>query len=438
MLKRVLPTELTIGMYVQKLEGSWLNHPFWRAQFLISDAETLRDLRNSLVPGVIIDMTKGRDVAAPVDSAAPQPEMAETVEQQAAFRGVSPAPNSQPSAETPAPSPLARGLRNARRPINGVTPCRAAQEFGRAAPIAERSIKTVSKAFYAMRLGKSVDPNLVAPVIDDVMGSIQRNAHAMNGLLRCQRSSEHYGHSLATSALMITLGRQMQLPLEALRHAGLAGLMLDSGIAVLPIDLASYGGKLANVPANIMDEHPRLGHEFMLTSQFGDDVALAALHHHERYDGKGFPQGLAGTAISLLGRMGAICDAYDELANNTEGTGLDPARALAFMQRSEGEFDPDLLAAFVAAMGKYPIGSLVELRSGRLAMVVDQGDGENAPPRCRVFYSLQLNQHVMQDEIELASSDDAIVGLADVAQLGKLDLAVLRGKLLMASAVPGS
>ena len=301
----------------------------------------------------------------------------------------------------------------------GRTHAVAAKEFGRAAQVADRGVKVVSKVFFAMRLGNAVEPEVVTPVIEDIFASVQRNAHAFNGLMRCKRDSEYiFRHALATSALMITLGRQLGLTPEEQHRAGRAGLLLDSGISLLPVDVSEYGGDPRRIPEAVWRDHVWLGHDFILGSKFGDDVARAALEHHERMDGAGYPAGTKGAEISLLGRMAAICDTYDFLANDIAGgEGMDPATVLQTMLADTGAYDPEILSAFVAAMGLYPVGSVVELASGKLAMVVDQGEGGSAP-RLRVFYSARLRQQVMQEDVAPGEGGDRIVGLADPATKG--------------------
>ena len=411
MLKRIDPADAMIGMYIHKLEGNWLNHPFWRARFLLTDREQLGKLRHADIPGVIIDTDKGCDLAG-----------AELADEDGTI------------IEAGEDSLVSEPLPAATRRRQSLAPRSAAKEFGRAAQVADRGAKVVSKVFFAMRLGNAVEPEVVTPVIEDIFASVQRNAHAFNGLMRCKRDSEYiFRHALATSALMITLGRQMGLTPEEQHRAGLAGLLLDSGISLLPVDVNDFGGDPRRIPAPVWRDHVWLGHDFILGSKFGDDVARAALEHHERMDGAGYPAGTSGTEISLLGRMAAVCDTYDFLANDIAGgEGMDPATVLQTMLADTGAYDPDVLSAFVAAMGLYPVGSVVELASGKLAMVVDQGEGSSAP-RLRTFYSTRLRQQVMQEDIAPGGNGDRIVGLADPAMVEGLDLAALRPKLLAAA-----
>ena len=299
----------------------------------------------------------------------------------------------------------------------------------------------VSRLFFEARLGKTIKPGLVEPVINDILASVQRNAQAFNGLMRCRQGSEQlYHHALAVSALMISLGRKLRLPPDMLRQAGMVGLLQDIGIGHLPVDIASHGGDHHAIPEDMLRQHVPLGHELLVAGGLPEPVTSACQQHHERIDGTGYPLGLKGAAISLMGRMAAICDCYDELANpDNAATAGDPAAAIARMQDMQGAFDTALLESFIEAMGVYPIGAVVQLRSGRLAMVVDQCPSDIARPRVRAFYSLIAGGMIPPVEIDLAHcyGEDAIEGSVSPQAYGIADMAALREKLFTAACAGG-
>jgi len=415
MLKRIAPSQAQIGMFIHKLEGSWFSHPFWKSRFLLTDPGQLAKLRHSEVDGVIIDTDKGRDIDGTLSPAAA--EACPRKRARPAWQSTTPAPNT-PAAKSMAPRSLAR-------------------EFGRAAQVADRGVKVVSRVFFQLRLGKAIKHEDVSPVIEDIFASLQRNAHAFNGLMQCKRDAEYvYRHALATSALMIALGRQLKLSSDDLHEAGLAGLLVDSGAALLPVDLADYGGNPHAIPFAVYRDHVRYGHDFILGSDFGEEIARACLEHHERIDGAGYPHATPGDQLSDLGRMAAICDAYDEMVNDVDGRGgMDPAAAMAQMLADTGAYDPAMLKAFVCAVGVYPVGSIVLLQSGRFAMVVDQNAEDPALPTVRCFHSKITGKPVTQETIDLAHcfGKDTIAALADPEDLPAQELHHIRAKLLAAA-----
>lgn len=411
MLKRIEISEVELGMFIHKMEGSWFNHPFWRGRFLVDCEEQLAKLHESGLPGVIIDTSRGR---APGDAeGGPAPAAPDTA---APFR----------NRRAPTRAPVAGSRRAEPHPPHGAAgkpfdlastaPQTTAREFGHATRVAGKAQKVVSRVFLEARLGKAIKSEVIEPVIEDIFASVQRNPHAFNGLMRCKRDNEYvYRHALAVSALMISLGRQMKLAPEDLRQAGTAGLLIDVGIGHLPVDLGDFGGDYRRLPDHILHAHVQLGYDFLTAGGIPEAVARACHEHHERLDGSGYPQGLGGGDISTFGRMAAICDTYDNLVNDADGmAGLNPGAALQRLGELPG-LDADLLARFTEAMGVYPIGSVVLLRSGRLAMVVDQNPSDITLPCVRAFYSVTNGRMIAPANIDLANcrGEDALEGLAN-------------------------
>jgi hypothetical protein len=145
------------------------------------------------------------------------------------------------------------------------------------------------------------------------------------------------------------------------------------------------------------------------------------LHHHERPDGKGYPHGLAGDAVTPLARMGAICDVYDAITSNRPyKAAWDPAESIAMMASWKGQFDDTMLQAFVRSLGIYPIGSLVRLASGKLAVVTEQNPAALISPTVKVFFSIGSQMPVRPTVLDLSrpGCSDRIVGRESPAKWG--------------------
>lgn len=424
MLKRIDAAEVQLGMFIHKLEGSWFKHPFWKSRFLLNDADMLQSLRHSDVAGIIIDTGKGADVSAR--------------QANSALRPAAPAPSQAVTRPAGRPARVAGPVVRQPFDLRSTTRAGMAREFGHAGKIADRGRKLVGQVFLEMRLGKSIKTRHVEPVIEEIFASVQRNPHAFNGLMRCKRDNEYiYRHAIAISALMISLARTMKFSPEQIREAGMAGLLMDVGIGHLPVDLTQLGGDYRNLDPAILEQHVPLGHEFLRAGGgIPDDVLAVTRNHHERIDGTGYPRGVKGPEIDTLSRMAAICDFYDSLVSDTaEGTGMNPASALQQMAVMTGWFDRAILKSFIETMGMHPIGSVVRLCSGRLAMVVDQDPSDYSRPKVRCFYSTQTGRFVQPSDIELAHcyGEDEIEAVADPTDYGIEDFAKLREHLFAAA-----
>ena len=136
------------------------------------------------------------------------------------------------------------------------------------------------------------------------------------------------------------------------------------------------------------------------------------LHHHERFDGGGYPHKLPNDQLNQLVRMGSICDVYDAITSNRPyKAGWDPADSIGKMASWKGQFDPIVFATFVKSVGIYPTGSLVRLHSDRLAVVIEQNPTALTAPIVRVFYSLKSEMPVSLQRLDLSGgTSDRIVG----------------------------
>jgi putative nucleotidyltransferase with HDIG domain len=239
-----------------------------------------------------------------------------------------------------------------------------------------------------------------------------------------------YMHSVAVCAMMVALARQLGLDDARTRSAGMAGLLHDLGKAVMPQEVLNKPGKLSEAEFAVIKSHPEEGYRMLLKSDSIDAIALdVCLHHHEKIDGSGYPKGLKGDDISLLAKMGAVCDVYDAITSNRPyKAGWDPAESLRKMAEwSKGHFDPLVFQAFVKSMGIYPVGSLVLLSSGRIGVVTEQAIASLIMPRVKVFFSTKSGMRIPPVVLDLSRRDSAerIVGREDPDKWGFPDLNLL-------------
>lgn len=424
MLKRISTDHIELGMFIHKLEGSWFRHPFWKSRFLLEDQELLDTLRGSGIEGVVIDTGRGKDTTEPVET-------------EASTRLRTPA-RLAVEARIPERRAVASVVTQHAVFARAAPALQIAREFGRARRAAGDAMRVVSRTFIEARLGKAVTAHEVEPVLDAIYSSVQRNLYAFNGLLRCQSDSEPvYRHSLAVSALMIALARHMKFSPVDIRDAGMAGLLMDIGVGQLPVDLASVGGDYTRLRPDLKQQHVLLGYSFLKAAgDIPEAVLRTVLHHHERLDASGYPQGLGGNAIDQLSRMAAICDAYDTVISGGDvASRVDPAEAIVLLREQPGKFDAAILEKFVETVGVYPIGSFVRLRSDRLAMVVDEDPADAARPAVRTFWSVPLNKRLKGETIALAHcyGEDSIEGIADLSGLDLPEVSRLRETLLAAA-----
>ncbi len=280
------------------------------------------------------------------------------------------------------------------------------EEMARAAKICAQAKQAVTSMFEEARMGKAVDSGNARKLVEEISDSVTRNPGALISLARLKTADDYtYMHSVAVCALMISLGRQIGVDENTIPRLGIAGLLHDLGKAMMPQDVLNKPGKLTDEEFGIMKRHPSEGAKLLQSSESIDDIALdVALHHHEKTDGSGYPEGLKDNEISLYAKMGAVCDVYDAITSNRPyKAGWDPAESLRRMAEwANGHFDPTVFQAFVKSLGIYPIGSLVRLSSGRLGLVVEQSPKSLLTPRIKVFFSTRSNTRIRPTLIDLS------------------------------------
>jgi putative nucleotidyltransferase with HDIG domain len=258
----------------------------------------------------------------------------------------------------------------------------AAQERVRAKEIVAVGKEAVTGAFAAIHAGLPIPVRELAPVVEAIAASVARDAAAMPGVTRLKQRHEYtYLHSVSVCGLMIGLAHALQLDSALIPEIGLAGLLHDIGKARVPNLLLDKPGPLTDEEFAVVRAHAARGHELLLQAGVESAIALdVCLHHHERPDGRGYPERLFGDEVSRFARMGAICDVYDAVTSaRAYKESWTPGEALEWMAETDGQFDRKILNAFAAMIGPLSLGTLVRLASDRLALVVDEGEARRAP-----------------------------------------------------------
>jgi HD-GYP domain-containing protein (c-di-GMP phosphodiesterase class II) len=374
MIKKILVADLLPGMYVVDVHKRWLEHLFWRKRFMVRDDAHIAKIIKNGITELSIDTDQGIDV--------PMRPMLRINETERRIISLSDRAEAVP------------------RKVS------LGEERRRASRLLNEASGTVSDLINAAEAGRGVDAARLEPIVSKMIESVMRNPDALVPLARLKQMDAYAtNHAVATSALIIALGQQQGFSEPELEKMALGTLVKDIGQSAIDARLMGKPGSLSRAEFSVVQSHVEEGLSVLeATSRLPELSIAVVLEHHERYDGSGYPYRMAGEEISAAGRMAAIVDAYDAMTSDRP---YRPAIAPSFALRQlfeEGErhFDPTLVAAFVRTLGVFPVGTLVLLESGHLA-VVDEVNHENSlTPIVRVIFHTGRQQYVTPVRVDLS------------------------------------
>jgi putative nucleotidyltransferase with HDIG domain len=347
--------DLALGMFVAELDRPWLESPFLFQGFTIESDEELRQLRE-VCKWVWIDDLKSE---AKVDFRA--------------LRAAMPRPAVKPTLAV-------KITYDARK----VQPEVFKQDVKQAAAVQAVAEKKVEAFLDSARSGKALDTDQAKGVVNELVGSITQNPHTALWLTSLKRKQQWAAnHCMNVSILAIAFAKHLGLPDDQVEAIGLGAMLHDVGLSRTPNSILEKPGPLTPEEMQAVRRHPLDGHTVLKLTKNLPEVALEIVrHHHERVDGTGYPDKLSGDAVSVPVRVVAIADAYDSMVSERPWRAPSlPQPALTALHRdSEGHFGKQLAEEFIKCVGIYPIGSLVQLSTGALAIVMSSNPENRLKP----------------------------------------------------------
>ncbi len=398
-IKRVRVEELKTGMFVHDLNCGWLQHGFLRPKFLIKHQGQIQKMRDQGLGEIYIDTTQGDDLAG----TSTQAETGRGLESQL----------QDPASAGPA-LPTAR-LSHREESVA------ARRILGEAAGV-------VDGLLHDVRLGRQLDPAKARPLVKAMHASMLRNPGALLSLSRIKAADTYtFQHSVSVCALLVSFAHALGMDAATVEEAGLGGLLHDVGKMKIPDEILNKPGKLTDEEFDVMKSHAALSRDLLRgVPGVSSLVIQIAGEHHEKMSGGGYPRGLTGKDISQIGRMAAVVDVYDALTSNrVYHKGKEPTEVLKkLLEWSGPHLDGNLVQQFIRALGIYPVGSLVRLSGGRLAVVVEQSEDLLRPTVRAVFdpvHKLLLpprDIHLLRASEEIVDFEDPLVwGLDPISYL---------------------
>lgn len=354
---RVEAEDLQVGMYISKLDRPWLETPFLFQGFVIRDNEMLEQVRQCC-QYAYIDAEQG---LAPTNPA-----------------------NTVPPTLLPTEFGAGEDLESLRQ-YNYATQVPLKQEYQSAKTIHRKINGIVGHIMDNLRAGKSLDVELIKQAISPMVDSVLRNPDAFIWLTRLRNKDTYiYNHSLNASVWAAAFGRQLGLPKVDLEDLSLGALLFDVGKTQISNEILVKPEHLTPEEFTEVKRHVEYGIDLLNKSKGVNERVLAMVStHHERFNGRGYPKGLAGEDIPLFGRIAAIVDCYDAMTSKRYyAEPMSPYSAVKKLYEWRDEdFQAELVEKFIQAIGIHPAGTVVELSSGDVGVVVAQNRVRRLRPK---------------------------------------------------------
>jgi putative nucleotidyltransferase with HDIG domain len=392
MLKKVDVRDLRIGMYVSEIDRPWRETPFLFQGFEITTQEELDQLRQ-LCKHVYIETNPGYTLSSP------------------ARRPVRPA---APAAAVPEPAAALQGIgfqvlekfapgqhHEPRYPDRATLE----QEMPRAREVERETRTLIYTIMDDVRLGRTFNTAGARRAVGNMVESILNNPDALTCLTQLKNKDEYTAlHSLRVSILALAFGRHLELTPEELHVLGLGALLHDIGKMKVPAEILNKPGRLTEREFEIMKSHVPRGVEILEATHGIPSAAIdVARYHHERFDGSGYSFGVRGEGVGLFGAIGAIVDCYDAITSDRAyHDGMSAHTALKSMYEWRGkDFHPGLVEQFIQCLGIFPIGSVVELNTGDVAVVVTMNRVRRLKPRVALVLQPDLTPYPASRTVDL-------------------------------------
>lgn len=378
--------DLRVGMFVSDLDRPWMDTPFLLQGFTINTPDELATLR-ALCTYVDIDIGLSQSLA---------------------------------DADPKAPH---GGLKRA-KVVTKLFPDKTLvtyedvftfdTELGSAEKVFNDYEIAIGRMYQGIAANGQVDMELVGETINNVVDSIMRNPDACMLLTAIRnKDSYSYSHAMASSILAAAMGRQIGLPINDIKTLATGAVLCDVGKLKISSRILNKSTPLSADERKIVREHVSKGVEILgNTSGVSEEVLNIVANHHERHNGKGYPNGYASERIAPFARIAGIVDCYDAMiSDRAYARGVSPADAISRLYTMRNvDFQAELVEEFIQTVGIYPVGSLVELTDGRVGVVVAEHRRRRLRPRILLILDSERNQVAAGSYINLLDEDEDEMG----------------------------
>lgn len=378
---KIQSSEITTGMFVSALDRPWLETSFLFQGFKVRDEQELTQLK-AQCEHVFIDVEQSdREIV-------PQLLLLSTR-----------------NTENKAPASQLNTVTFKSHAIDS----RSFKKHLRQCKTTYDTTKTyIDQVLEDVRLGKTIDVKSARTLVNDMAQKVVAEPSALVWLTHLKSRDEYTSqHCVNVCILALTFARHLGLEQEALNIVGLGALLHDIGKLRVPLEVLNKPGRLTEEEFKLMKSHPVHGHALLCREKDLDKHVLdIVLFHHERANGSGYPRGLNSEQLHHYTKIVAVADVYDAITSDrVYHDGDAPHLALKSMyQWAPDHFERNMIEAFIQCIGIYPIGSIVQLNTQQVGVVVQFDETHHLRPVVLLLVDSQGQRYARSRMINLGST----------------------------------
>ncbi|MDX2370942.1 MAG: HD-GYP domain-containing protein [Colwellia sp.] len=263
--------------------------------------------------------------------------------------------------------------------------------------------------------GSDLDLESISEVTNKSVDAIFDNPDSLACIVNIRHKDEYLlEHSISVSIYLSIFASYLNIDKATAQDMALGAFLHDAGKIMVPDKILNKPGKLTDAEFYIMKTHANHTVEILEKTKGVSRLSFeVAAYHHEKLDGTGYPFHLKANKLSKYCRMMNICDIFDALtANRCYKEGFPRFKAFSILRslaKDNLHLDNELVENFINAIGAYPVGSLVQLSSNKIAIVERKNTVDSLRPGVRSFFNCDKNEYQKSEEIDLSVTGDFIV-----------------------------
>lgn len=380
--QKVNVADVKVGMYVTRLDRPWLETRYLFQGFTIKDTRDIEELQVDC-EYVFVDTERGESPRQPLQTRASKAATDKFVK---VFQ---------------------KPIGHERYPV--VTSIE--EEIGACRESRRQALDVVSNVLDQLKAGHTIKLQSVQKAVNSMIASIVRNPDALFWLARLKDKDNYaYAHCVDACGLAVAFGRHLGFSKPELENLAMGTLLFDIGKLQLPNGLLTKPGRLTDKEYGLIQRHVEFGVKMVARMEgVNKEVLAIVLNHHERHNGMGYPRGIPGHQIPVNGRIAALVDCYDAITSErpycTALSAYDAVQQI--YEWRDKDFQVDMVEQFIQCIGIYPTGTLVELSTGEVGIVLAQNRVRRLRPKVmlvldkeKVAYGFNPTVDLIEDPLD--------------------------------------